>query len=97
MAKLTSTDIFGELKVTQDIKTKNAEITKEGNINSFRLLPASNINSSTYNNAAIEIRELNKNGPQTGTWAVAPRLAFHWGGRVASQIALRSDAKIAIS
>ena len=58
---------------------------------------ASNIaNSSTYFDAAIEVREYNYGGAQADTYAIAPRIGFHWGGRVASQIALASNGEIRI-
>jgi hypothetical protein len=56
---------------------------------------STNSNGSSYYDA-IQIRELNSAGAQTDSWATAPRLAFHWSGRVASQIALRSDGAICI-
>jgi len=55
---------------------------------------ASNSNSSSYINAALEVRELNNGGAQTGTNAQAPRVAFHWGGRAASQIGMGTDGVI---
>jgi hypothetical protein len=57
---------------------------------------ATNSNSSSYSAAAIELREYNKAGSQTGAWSEAPRLAFHWGGRVAASIALSNDSDICI-
>jgi hypothetical protein len=57
---------------------------------------ASGVQTSNYYDAAIEIREFNFGGTQADTWANAPRLAFHWGGRVASSIAMGSNGWIAI-
>ena len=57
---------------------------------------AGNVNSSTYSNAAIEVREYNYGGVQADTYAIAPRIAFHWGGLVASQIAMASSGEIRI-
>lgn len=57
---------------------------------------SSSSNSSAYAAAALEVRELNFAGAQADTWAVAPRIGFHWGSRVASQIMLRSDGAICI-
>lgn len=60
---------------------------------------ASNTNASDYTAAAIELRELNHGAAQGaagGFQAIAPRLSFHWGGVVASQIALQSDGAICI-
>ena len=53
-------------------------------------------NSSSYTEAAIEIRERGFGGAQDDTWATAPRISFHWGGRVASQIGMSSSGRIAI-
>lgn len=53
-------------------------------------------NDSSYSYAAVEIRERGFGGEQDNTWATAPRLSFHWGGRVASQIALHSSGRIHI-
>ena len=55
---------------------------------------ASNQNASGYSNAALEIRELNFGGVQTGVDAEAPRIGFHWGGRVASQIGMSVNGRI---
>jgi hypothetical protein len=57
---------------------------------------ASNTASASYTAAAIELRELNFGGAQTDAASVSPRLGFHWGGRVASQIGLESSGRIAI-
>ena len=56
----------------------------------------SNVLSSTYTNAAIEVREYNYGGAQSDNYATAPRISFHWGGRVASQIAMASSGEIRI-
>ena len=53
-------------------------------------------NSSAYHEAAIEVRERGFGGAQDDTWATAPRIGFHWSGRVASQIALSSNGRISI-
>lgn len=53
---------------------------------------AATTTSTAYNHAAIEIREQNYGTAD----ANAPRLAFHWGGRVASQISIDTDAAITI-
>ena len=55
---------------------------------------ASSTNGSTsYSVASIELRESNFG---SGSGYTAPRLAFHWGGVVASQIGLESSGRIAI-
>jgi hypothetical protein len=57
---------------------------------------ASVYNASGYSSAAIEVRERNFAGAQDDTFATAPRIGFHWGGRIASQIALASNGRINI-
>jgi hypothetical protein len=57
---------------------------------------ASNTNNARYDFAAFEIRELNFGGSQTGAVSESPRLGFHWGGRVASQIGMETSGRIAI-
>lgn len=54
-------------------------------------------NSASYTNAAVQIREYNFGGAQTDTWGNAPRLAWHWSGRVQAQIGLASDNHLYIS
>ena len=47
-----------------------------------------------YSQSAIEIREYNFGGAQSDTWGIAPRLSFHWAGRVAAQIGLASNGML---
>jgi hypothetical protein len=58
------------------------------------------VSSSTedagYSYAALEVREFNNGAAQDGTVSEAPRISFHWGGRVASQIALETNGDISI-
>jgi hypothetical protein len=61
-----------------------------------RVIPYSSSAGSGYNTAAIEVREFNMGGAQADTVAISPRIGFHWGGRVASQITIESSARIAI-
>jgi hypothetical protein len=49
--------------------------------------------STSYTDASLQLRET-QHGASTAF--LAPRLAFHWGGVVASQITVESDGKIAI-
>ena len=58
-----------------------------------------NVYSSTYaagyNTAALEIREYNLESAAGGTeYSRAPRIGFHWGGRVASQLVLEASGAI---
>lgn len=46
---------------------------------------------SSYMHAAMQIRETNFTGAGSDTWGQAPRLAWHWGGRVTAQIGLASN------
>jgi len=60
-----------------------------------RLLPYSSSYSSAYNTAAIEVREYNQECATGGTeWARAPRIGFHWCGRVASQIMMDANGTL---
>lgn len=52
--------------------------------------------SAYYYDAALEVREYNFGGSQTDSWSYAPRIGLHWGGRVASQIALASNGRVHI-
>ncbi len=52
--------------------------------------------SVSYADQAIEVREANYAGAQTGAWSEAPAIAFHWSGRVASQITMDSSGCICI-
>ena len=54
-------------------------------------------NSASYTEAAVQIREYNFGGSQSNTWGNAPRLAWHWSGRVQAQIGLASDNHLYIS
>jgi hypothetical protein len=68
-----------------------------GNARINRLLPYSSSYSSAYDTAAIEVREYNMEGSVGGTyWARAPRIGFHWSGRVASQILCESSGQISV-
>lgn len=51
---------------------------------------------STSYSTAVQMREANVGGAQGGAAAAAPRLAFHWGGLVASSICIEPDGTIAI-
>lgn len=53
--------------------------------------------TSAYGDSALEIREYNFGGTQSDTWGVAPRLSFHWGGRVAAQIGLASNGNLYVN
>ena len=53
--------------------------------------------TGSYGNSALEIREYNFGGAQSDTWGYAPRLSFHWGGRVAAQIGLASNGMLYIN
>jgi hypothetical protein len=60
-----------------------------------RLQPYSSSYGSGYSTSAIEVREYNLEGATGGTeWARAPRIGFHWSGRVASQIMMDSGGTI---
>ena len=52
--------------------------------------------NARYDFAALEVRELNHAGAQSANAQTAPRIGFHWGGRVASQIMLETNGEIQI-
>jgi len=70
-----------------------ATLSSQAYIN--RVRPYSNYYASGYNTAALEIREYNQESSTGGTeWSRAPRIGFHWAGRVASQLLLESSGAI---
>lgn len=52
--------------------------------------------NARYDYAALEVRELNYAGTGAANPQTAPRIGFHWGGRVASQIMLETNGEIQI-
>lgn len=54
-------------------------------------------NDSSYQNAALEIREYNFGGEQTADWGIAPRLSWHWGSRCQAQLGMYTDADLYFS
>jgi hypothetical protein len=52
--------------------------------------------SSSYADAAVEIRERYFGGVQEESWVNAPRLSFHWGGRAAAQIGMSPSGRICV-
>ena len=61
-----------------------------------QLRVAAQTQSAQYNYAAIEVREYNYGGVQVDATYNYPRIGFHWGGRVASSIAMSSNGWINI-
>lgn len=53
--------------------------------------------NASYTDAAIQIRETGYGGTLTDSWANAPRLAWHWSGRVQAQIGLGSNGELYVS
>lgn len=52
---------------------------------------------ASYMNSALQIREHSYGGTQADTWANAPRMSWHWSGRVQTQIGLGSDNELYLS
>jgi uncharacterized protein YjbI with pentapeptide repeats len=73
-------------------------ITTTGQVSQFnRIKPYSSTYGASYSVAAIEVREYNlENATGAGDMARAPRIGFHWGGVVASSIAMESSGRIGI-
>ena len=67
-----------------------------GQITAKRVMPYSGVSASDWYAAAIEVRELNLAGAQTGVRSEAPRIGFHWSNRVASQIMMEASGQIAV-
>jgi hypothetical protein len=68
-------------------------VTADSTANRFNVYSSSY--AKGYSTAALEIREYNLEGATGGTeWERAPRIGFHWGGRVASQIIMDSAGTI---
>lgn len=57
----------------------------------------SSTSTSAYGDSALEIREYAFGGAQGDTWGNAPRLSFHWAGRVAAQIGLAANGNLYIN
>jgi hypothetical protein len=71
-------------------------VAADGNVD--RIRPYSSVYGSGYQDAAIEVREYGLQSAAGGTeWQRAPRIGFHWGGRVASQIIMDSGGTINIA
>ena len=77
----------GTIQVDSTVIRTTGGQTRTGN-NVF----AATSTATSYDNAAIEIREDNNSGA-TGT---PPHLGFHWGGVVASQLTIESNGTIAV-
>jgi hypothetical protein len=98
LASDTSTNIIGTDGTLyykgQDADTRYINTTGDTITNT--LYASSATNNSGYQYPAIQIREYNLGGSQTGAWSEAPHIAFHWSGRVASQIAMDTGGVISI-
>lgn len=66
-----------------------------GNLTLPAKLICANVGNTTgggYTESGLEIREYNYGSAQSDTWGNAPRMTFHWGGRVEAQIGLASNS-----
>ena len=70
----------------------NKETLQSVRDRNFSIYSTDNSNTS-YTAAAFQIRETSQGG---GSSYLAPRMAFHWSGVVASQIGLEANGRIAI-
>jgi len=78
-------DVAGDIRATGQTSQFN------------RIRPYSSSYGSGYDTAAIEVREYNLEGAAGGTEnARAPRIGFHWAGRVASEIIMEASGRIGI-
>ena len=87
-------DLYAAIYYDEDDTSYRVDPTGISHIKHLEV--AANEAASEYWRAAIEVREYNYGGAQTDSWAYAPRIGFHWGGRVASQIGLASNGEIRI-
>ena len=68
-------------------------VAADGNVD--RIRPYSSVYGKGYQDAAIEVREYGLQSATGGVeWERAPRISFHWGGRVASQFVMDSGGTI---
>lgn len=58
---------------------------------------ASQDSNVSYMSSALQIREHAYGGAQADSWANAPRLSWHWEGRVQTQIGLASNNELYLS
>ena len=79
-----------------DTADYNLYVNGSGYING-RLDACNRSNSASYIESAIQIRERGFGGTQDDTWATAPRLSWHWAGRVQTQIGLASNGELYLS
>ena len=79
-----------------DTADYNLYVNGSGYING-RLDACNRSNSASYMESAIQIRERGFGGTQDDTWATAPRLSWHWSGRVQAQIGLGSNGWLYMS
>ena len=79
-----------------DTADYNLYVNGSGYING-RLDACNRSNSASYMESAIQIRERGFGGTQDDTWATAPRLSWHWAGRVQAQIGLGSNGWLYMS
>jgi hypothetical protein len=85
-----------EFNLTNNDSKCGGSLNVIGSVTAARVIPYSTMNNANYWAAAIEVRELNQSGLQGGAWSVAPRIGFHWGGVIASQILVETSGRIAI-
>jgi hypothetical protein len=86
--------VYGSIFYDQNDTSFFADPASSSTFRQIRV--AAQTQSASYNNAAIEVREFNYGGVQADITANWPRIGFHWGGRVASSIAMGSNGWIAI-
>jgi hypothetical protein len=76
----------------------NGNIRARGQVSVFnRMTPYSSSYGTSYSVAAIEVREYNFEGAGGYEMSRSPRIGFHWGGVVASSIAIETSGRIIIA
>jgi len=99
VAGFMSTTDKSKLDASTSVNTASALVQRDANgdvwVRGLRGSPpilVSEVSGTSYTNA-IQIREVGLGGAQGGVTNYAPRLAFHWGGLIASQIFLDSAGR----
>jgi len=89
----TGTGLTGGTITTTGTLSVDSSVVRVGNLNTAGNTPfAASSTATSYSVASIELRESNYSGA-SGT---PPFIGFHWGGVVASSIAIESSGRIAI-
>jgi hypothetical protein len=93
LTSVTSTGFTGALTGNASTVTNGFYTTGGQTVTDITYMRSNSNSSTSYTAASLQLREA-QGGASSGY--LAPRLAFHWGGVVASQIGIESSGRIAI-